>query len=356
MTGLLLSSTANWPIVGQIAWLMGKLMNFIYTTLDQMLTTDVGLVGLSMVIYTVIVYMVMLPMTINQQKSSKMQAAMTPEINKIRDKYKNKKDQTSMMKQQEEMQQVYDKYGTSMLSSCLPLLIQMPFLFALYPVILDIKKYVPAIKNAPAAVNRFLTIPDITVSPADMMKNSGSFGVASWIIIATAIALPLISAVTQFVSNKLLQSANQTSVDSDNPMAGSMKTMTYIMPLMSVFIVFSSPCAIGIYWIVSAFVRLVQQLLVNKHLKKMSIDEIIEKNREKAKKKQEKRGEKAEKINTMANVNTRNIKENVERGNSGISESEREKILKEAKEKTKDAKPGSLADKANLVRKYNENK
>ena len=128
------ASAANWPIVGQICWLLGKVMNFIYTILDNMLSTDTGLVGLSIILYTIFVYTLMLPMTINQQKSSRMMAVINPEVQKIQKKYRNKRDQASMMKQQEEIQQVYDKYGTSMMGGCLPMLIQMPLLFALYPV------------------------------------------------------------------------------------------------------------------------------------------------------------------------------------------------------------------------------
>ena len=82
----------------------------------------------------------MLPLTVNQQKTSRMTALMNPEIKAIQKKYQNKKDQASMMKQQEEIQQVYDKYGTSMMGGCLPLLIQMPLLFALYPVIYDMSR------------------------------------------------------------------------------------------------------------------------------------------------------------------------------------------------------------------------
>ena len=137
-----LLTAANWPIVGQLCWLLGKVMNFIYTMLDNTLSTDTGLVGLSIIIYTIVVYTCMLPMTINQQKTTKMQAVITPEVQAIQKKYKNRKDQASLMKQQEEVQQVYDKYGTSMMGGCLPLLIQMPFLFALYPVIYNIESYV----------------------------------------------------------------------------------------------------------------------------------------------------------------------------------------------------------------------
>ena len=274
-----LLSAANWPIVGQICWLLGKVMNFIYTILDNLLTTDNGLVGLSIIIYTILVYMCMLPMTINQQKSSKMMAVINPEVQAIQKKYRNKKDQASMMKQQEEIQQVYDKYGTSMMGGCLPMLIQMPFLFALYPVIYNIEAYVPAIKNAPDAVNRFITIPDLTVTPIQMIKNSGSFGMPSAVIIITAILIPVISGATQFLSIKLSQSISENSMDKNNPMASTMKSMNISMPLLSVFMVFSFPTGIGVYWVISAVVRCIQQVFNNKHLTKMSVEDLIEKNK-----------------------------------------------------------------------------
>ena len=89
----------------------------------------------------------MIPLTIKQQKFSKMSAVMQPEIQKIQKKYEGKKDQASMMKQQEEIQLVYEKYGTSMSGGCLPLLIQMPILFALYPVIQNIPTYVRGVRE-----------------------------------------------------------------------------------------------------------------------------------------------------------------------------------------------------------------
>ena len=76
MVGSLLSA-ANWPIVGQICWVLGKVMNFIYTMLDGALPSDTGLVGISIILYTILVYTLMLPMTINQQRSSKMPVSYT---------------------------------------------------------------------------------------------------------------------------------------------------------------------------------------------------------------------------------------------------------------------------------------
>lgn len=285
-----------------------------------------------------------------------MTSVMNPEIQAIQKKYRNKRDQASMMKQQEEMQQVYDKYGTSMMSGCLPLLIQMPLLFALYPVIYDIQDYIPALEGAPAAVNQFLTIPDLTISPWTMIRHSGDYGLPAAVIIVTAILLPVLSALTQFGSIKLSQAISGTVIDKDNPMAGTMKTMNVTMPLFSLYIVFTLPTGIGIYWIVSAVVRCIQQIFINKHLSKMSVDELIEKNKEKAEKKQKKRGERAERINAMAQTNTKSLSASARKQASSMSEKEREEKVAKAKASADQAKAGSLAAKANMVKKFNENK
>ena len=347
-----LLSAANWPIVGFLCKILGKVMNFIYTFLDGVMPTDNGLVGLSIIIYTIIVYMCMLPMTINQQKTSRLTAVMNPEIQAIQKKYRNKKDQASAMKQNEEIQQVYDKYGASMMGGCLPLLIQMPFLFALYPVIYDIQTYVPAIANAPAEVNRFLTIPSLTVTPMDMIKNAGSYGIPAAAIIVTAIALPVISAATQVISMKLSQSiSGQNNKSGNDQMESTMKTMNTTMPILSLFMVTTLPTGIGVYWIFSAVVRIVQQFFINKHLKKMSIEELIEKNKDKAKKKQAKRKENAERVNAMAQTSTKSINTSAKRDVSG-NKNVNTKNVKNANA----SKPGSLASKANMVKKFNENK
>ncbi len=117
-------------------------------------------------------------------------------------------------------------------------------------------------------------------------------------------------------------------MDKDNPMAGTMKTMNMTMPLFSVFMVFTLPTGIGIYWIISALVRCVQQVFINKHLQKMSVEDLVEKNKEKAEKKRAKRSEKAEKINAMAQMNTKNISE---KSSLGVSDAEKEKKLEKAR-------------------------
>ena len=360
-----LLSAANWPIVGQLAWVLGKVMNFIYNILDNMLATDNGLVGLSIIIYTIFVYTLLLPMTIKQQKTSRITAIMNPELQAIQAKYKHKKDQASQLKMQEEMQRVYDKYGTSMTGGCVQLLIQMPLLFALYPVIYQMENYVPAIKNATADVQRFLTIPDLSMSPSQMMKVRDTFDIAPMFIIMTCITLPVLSALTQYLSIKLSQKLTQTAnekngvkIETNDMAAQTMKSMNVTMPLMSIWLVYTLSAGIGIYWIVSAVVRCIQQLIINKYLEGIAIEDIIEQNKEKAAKKRAKREVRAEKMNEMAQMNAKNIEAstNKMKGTSSISSKERAEKLSKAEASRNNAKAGSLASKANMVKKYNDNK
>ena len=104
-------------------------------------------IGICIILFTIIIYTLMIPLTIKQQKFSKMQSVMMPEIQKLQKKYAGKRDQASMLKMQEEQQLIYEKYGSSPTGGCLPMLIQLPILFALYPVIQEVPRYVNGIKE-----------------------------------------------------------------------------------------------------------------------------------------------------------------------------------------------------------------
>lgn len=143
MQGILLTQNDG-AILGPIAKFLGLIMNAIFNALDFI---GIPNIGLSIILFTIIVYVLMLPLTIKQQKFSKLSAKMSPELDAIRNKYKGKEDQASLMRQQEETKAVYDKYGVSPTGSCVQLLIQMPILFALYRVIYAIPAYVGRIKE-----------------------------------------------------------------------------------------------------------------------------------------------------------------------------------------------------------------
>ena len=102
-------------IIGQVAWVLGKLMNGIVFVLDKIASLYGGTanLGVAIIIFTVIIYLLMLPLTIKQQKFSKMSAIMNPEIQAIQAKYKDRKDNDSMAAMNQETQAVYAKYGVS---------------------------------------------------------------------------------------------------------------------------------------------------------------------------------------------------------------------------------------------------
>lgn len=112
-------------------------------------TSSMGIlnIGLCIILFTLVVKILMFPLTIKQQKSSKLMTVMQPEIQAIQNKYKGKTDNESMMKMNVETKAVYEKYGTSMTGGCLQLVIQLPILLALYRVIYNIPAYVSSVKT-----------------------------------------------------------------------------------------------------------------------------------------------------------------------------------------------------------------
>ena len=124
---MILLTKSSAPIIGQLASVMGWIMDGIYRVLDLV---GIQNLGLCIIIFSIIIYALMTPLQIKQQKFSKLSSVMQPELQKIQKKYKDKKDQASMQKMQEETQLVYQKYGVSPTGSCVQLLIQFPVLMA----------------------------------------------------------------------------------------------------------------------------------------------------------------------------------------------------------------------------------
>lgn len=420
MTGILLTQSTT-PIIGQVAWLLGKLMDGIFNVLSS--AFGIENIGLCIILFTIIIYTFMIPLTIKQQKFSKLSAVMNPELQAIQKKYKNKRDQESMLKMQEEMKMVYDKYGTSQMGGCLQLVIQFPILLALWKVIQNIPAYVGGVKDmymplvneimatggyqkimekigsaSPIMINpekfdytktntivdvlykfqpsTWATLKDkfpdlsslidstsgqishinnflganISDAPVNLMMDALKTGAI--LVAIVALLIPILSGLTQWINIKLMPQSPGMD-DRENPMANSMKTMNMIMPLFSVFMCFTMPAGLGLYWIFSAICRSVQQVAINKYLDRMDMDELVKKNMEKAKKKYEKKKVSTEELNQMATKKVRNIA--VEQKHNHTADSEQEAKLQQAAERGKNAKPGSLTAKANMVRKFNEN-
>ncbi|MDO5564738.1 MAG: YidC/Oxa1 family membrane protein insertase [Eubacteriales bacterium] len=136
--------TQEGGLLGPLSFIFGKVMNLIFIGLDKI---GIGNVGIAIILFTIFTRILLYPFTQKQQKQSRMMSYIQPEVSAIQEKYKDRKDQESIMAMQRETKAVYEKYGTSMTGSCLQLLIQMPIIFALYRVIMRIPAYVDGIKN-----------------------------------------------------------------------------------------------------------------------------------------------------------------------------------------------------------------
>lgn len=421
----------NLPILTQVtgilkpfAWIMGEILNGIYWVSEHI---GIANIAFCIVVFTIVVKMLMLPLTIKQQKFSKVSAKMNPELQKIQEKYKNvnRNDQQAMMQMQQEQQALYQKYGTSPFGGCLPLLIMLPILFALYRVIYAVPAYVTDVKEiyndvATAimceydslsdtdketfkafdvddngdwkefysdAVEELYTLRKVTLrnkktdvskySANDMIDvftvfktsdwdymqqcetsadkdDDGNFTYAKWNALAQSeyfraamekekdnidkiidintlfvfnildtpssvwrtqwlvLIFPVLAAALQMIQTKITvaaQNTNDTKKDNESAMASSMKTMNTVMPIMSGVFCLFLPIGVGVYWIASSGVTIIQQLAINKHLEKMDIDDIVQENEDKQTEKYKKMGVIAEGnvTSTVAKSTTKSI-------------------------------------------------
>jgi YidC/Oxa1 family membrane protein insertase len=415
-------------------------MNAIFVVLD---TIGIPNIGLAIILFTIVIYLLLLPLTIKQQKFSKLQAKMNPEIQAIQAKYKGKQDNDSMMAMNAETKAVYAKYGVSPTGSCVQLLIQMPILIALYRVIYAMPAYVTRLGNAFGVLadkimasadgveymqtlsaatyykknfalegntrnaiidtlnkvsstdmtalaekfglsdltyngklilstdshrglidtyNYFLGL-NIANSPMDTMKTA--FADKNMFLFIGAVLIPILAAATQWINYKLMPQADnnndnkkQNTGDTAEAMQQSMKTMNTVMPIMSAWFCLTLPSGMGLYWIVGAVARSIQQVLINKHIDKMDIDAEIAKNEEKYKEKLRKSGIDPAKLNAAARTNTKNLSSKTSYKNNTkpakTDEEKAEDIRKSTEYYNNNAKPGSLASRANMVKQYNE--
>lgn len=430
--------TKGTGLIGWIAGILGLIMNGIFNVIDFI---GIPNIGLAIILFTIVVNLLMLPLTVKQQKFSKLSAKMNPEIQAINAKYKGKKDQESMMAHSTELQAVYAKYGVSQSGTCVQLLIQIPILFALYNVIRAMPAYVTkigdtfrvlaakimevdggaflqnpvvngetvnTITNTVKMYGKAMTNGNVSngivdvlnkLSSSDLSLVSEHYGLANlttaqgelilsndttrglidtynnflglnmgdspWNLITSAMAvgaigivigavmIPLLSAVTQWINVKLMPQQENKGDDQASAMMQSMKTMNMVMPIMSAWLCFTLPAGMGLYWITGSVVRGIQQVVINKYFDRVDFDEVIKKNSAKSTKKLEKMKEMQEKMNTYAAMSTKNIQSRAKVPSSVTDKADDADQLNDSGT-GRNAKPGSMMAKANLVREYNQ--
>jgi membrane protein insertase, YidC/Oxa1 family, C-terminal domain len=412
------------PVIGWISSILGYVINGIYWGLEQV---GIPNIGLAIILFTVVMNLIMTPLQIKQQKFSRLNNIMMPEIKAVQEKFKGKKDQNSQMAMQQETTAIYNKYGVSPTGSCLQLAIQMPVILALYQVINHIPGYISSIANIFSDLvekiagvigytgiiegfledNKLRTIrliiednilvensiidflyrlnPDqwaeLTKIPqfsgfSDIISNTAAkmadinnflgmnisdnpmavvqkgWADKAFLLVLAAALIPILAWLTQWLNTKLMPQPAANGNGESNTMENSMKSVNVIMPVFSAIMCVTLPIGIGIYWIAGAAVRIVQQLIINKHLEKTDINEMIKANQEKAKKKREKKGLPVQKIAQQAQTSARNINNN----DTAETKSEKEAAIKKATEyyNSGNVKQGSIAAKANMVKKLDD--
>ena len=174
-----------------------------------------------------------------------------------------------------------------------------------------------------------------------------------YLLILAAVLIPVLAWGTQVLNMKLIQTASNTSNSTPSQMETTMKTMNMFMPLMTAFICFTFPVGIGIYWIAGALVRSVQQIIINRHLDNMDMEDFIKKNKAKMDKKKAKLGVTSQNISQQAKMNVRNIEEPKRKNIADKSNSVKNTASYTAE--VPKTKPGSLASKANMVAQFDAN-
>lgn len=408
MFSLYLTQSAGF--LGTIAKPFGWILSGIYEVLSRV---GIENVAISIILFTFIAKSLMIPLTVKQQKFSKMSSVMQPELAKVQAKYKGKKDEASIRKMQLEQQAIYEKYGANPTAGCLPLLITLPIMLAMYRVIQNIPAYVPAVKELyvpiAEAVQENAGYTDIIVEMAKATGYSpkvvdGSISVNylidvfshfktnQWSELAVhfpaaqdiihqysseimrvnslfmnlnisnapgwqfpGLIIPILAVITQWIQSKMMQVNSQ--VDPDNPSAAAMNSMTTIMPFFSGFLCVAMPLGLGLYWVASSVFGIIQQFFVNRYMDKVDINVLVEKSREKAESRRAKvSGVTGSVLKQAANTQTKHIDADTEIR----EENKTEKTMKNYANltSTKDVntkcnssnKEGSIAQNANLLK------
>lgn len=299
----------------------GFMLNLIYSFTENY--------GIAIILLTLLIKMILLPLTLKQQKSMTKMQRMQPKLAELQEKYKYDKDRAS-----QETMKLYKEYGVNPMGGCLPLIIQFPILIAFYRVIQQPVQYVlgyskkalsAALKangiSETAAGGQIILAEklgelnfdffglDLATTPWEEIKllMAGKAGA----IALTALIIPVLSCLTTYLTSKVSTALNnkkkdkeekkeekkpqrilspdqKTSSGADNSAQSMTKSMTYFMPIMTLWLTLTFPAALGLYWTVSNVLSLVQTIVLNGYYNNKLAVEIEKQDMEREQKIQEK--------------------------------------------------------------------
>lgn len=254
--------TVLWPIKWAVELILvafHELLSFVGMDPNAGLTWVLAIVGLVLVIRAALI-----PIFVRQIKSQRRMLEVAPQLKKIQDKYKGKKDQFSREAMSRETMELYKKTGTNPLSSCLPLLLQMPIFFSLFSVL----------HNAQTGL---VGVGLLNKSLSDSFGNSSLFGIAplhlsissadgNVAVIVIAVVMIVLMTGSQFITQLQIMSKNQSAEMKASPMFKQQRILLYLLPLVFAFSGFTFPLGVMFYWLVSNFWTMGQQFLVIRNM------------------------------------------------------------------------------------------
>jgi len=258
-----LLGTILWPI----KWVVELILvafHYVWTWVglnpDDGLTWVLSIVGLVLVIRAALI-----PIFVKQIKSQRKMLEVAPQLKKIQDKYKGKKDQFSREAMSRETMELYKRTGTNPLSSCLPLLLQMPIFFSLFSVLNDAQheKAGGGVGLLNEALARSFGESDLFGAPlkATLVNNEGSV-----LVIVFAVAMIALMTASQFITQLQIMSKNQSPEAKNSPMFKQQRILLYILPVVFVFSGVAFPLGVMFYWLTSNFWTMGQQFLVIRNM------------------------------------------------------------------------------------------
>jgi len=252
--------TILWPI----KWVIEAILVGFHTGLSALgmdprdgLTWVLSIIGLVLIVRAALI-----PIFVRQIKSQRKMLEVAPQLKKIQDKYRGKKDQFSREAMQRETMALYQKAGTNPLSSCLPLLIQMPIFFSLFSVLNEARNDKAGVGLLTQELSdnfgqaMLFDVAPLKSSLVDAF-NHGEFWVA-----VIAIAMIVVMTASQFYTQLQIMSKNQTPEMKESPMYRQQRVLLYILPFVFLFSGLAFPIGVMFYWLTSNVWTMVQQALV----------------------------------------------------------------------------------------------
>lgn len=205
----------------------------------------------------------LIPIFVRQIKSQRRMLEVAPQLKKIQDKYKGKKDQFSREAMSRETMDLYKRTGTNPLSSCLPLLLQMPIFFGLFSVLNDAQHNKAGVGLLNAELSAQFANSEIFGAPLRLAISSADGNVA--VIVIASIMVVLMTA-SQFITQLQIMSKNQSAEMKASPMYRQQRILLYLLPLVFAFSGFTFPLGVMMYWLVSNFWTMAQQFIVIRNM------------------------------------------------------------------------------------------